>query len=74
MARGWIHTVHRDGYWVNEVEGGERASSRHATKAEAVAKGREMAKARKTEHLIHNMDGTIAERNSYGSDPYPPAG
>jgi hypothetical protein len=33
-----------------------------------------MAKARKTEHLIHNMDGTIAERNSYGSDPYPPAG
>ncbi len=26
----------------------------------------------KTEHVIQNMDGTIAERNSYGSDPYPP--
>ena len=24
----------------------------------------------KTEHVIQNMDGTIAERNSYGSDPY----
>ena len=22
-----------------------------------------------TEHVIHNQDGSIAERNSYGSDP-----
>jgi hypothetical protein len=28
----------------------------------------------RTEHLIHNLDGTIAERNSYGSDPFPPRG
>ena len=49
-------------------------SSVHATKAEAVKRGRELAIAAKTEHLIHNMDGTIAERNSYGNDPYPPTG
>jgi hypothetical protein len=22
-----------------------------------------------TEHVIHNQDGTISERNSYGNDP-----
>ena len=74
MARGWIHTVYRDGRWFNEVEGGERASSSHDTKAEAVARGRELAQNSKTEHVIHNQDGSIAERNSYGNDPYPPAG
>lgn len=36
MARGWIHTVYRSASsdWANEVEGGDRASSVHATKAE----------------------------------------
>lgn len=74
MARGWIHTVYRNGRWVNEREGSDRPSSVHATKAEAVARGRQQAIAARTEHVIHNVDGTIAERNSYGSDPYPPPG
>jgi hypothetical protein len=29
----------------------------------------EMARDRKVEHLIHRVDGTIGERNSYGHDP-----
>jgi len=33
-----------------------------------------MAKADKTEHFIHNKDGEIASRNSYGTDPQPPRG
>lgn len=33
-----------------------------------------MAKNDGVEHLIHNKDGTISERNSYGNDPYPPKG
>ena len=74
MARGWIHTVYRDGFWLNEREGADRASSRHATKSEAVARGRELAIAARTEHVIHNMDGTIAQRNSYGPDSFPPRG
>lgn len=74
MARDALHTVHRDGAWVNEVEGGERASSSHATKVEAVKRGRQLAQRRKTEHMIHNLDGKIGERNSYGNDPYPPSG
>lgn len=73
MARGWVHTVHRDGLWVNEIEGEGQISS-HATKDAAVSAGRDAARARRTEHLIDNLDGTIAERNSYGNDPYPPPG
>jgi hypothetical protein len=73
MARGWIHTVHKKGSWVVEIEG-YGISSVHRTKEEAIAAGRGLAIARQTEHLIHNLDGTIAGRNSYGGDPYPPAG
>jgi hypothetical protein len=29
---------------------------------------------RETEHVIHNTDGSIAERNSYGRDPVRRAG
>jgi hypothetical protein len=73
MARGWVHTVYKGGNWVNEVEGEGQLSS-HATKDEAVAAGRREAISRRTEHVIHHIDGTIAERNSYGNDPYPPRG
>lgn len=73
MGRGWVHTVHREEIWINEVEG-EGEISRHRTKEEAVSAGREAARARRTEHVIHHLDGTIAERNSYGNDPYPPPG
>lgn len=31
--------------------------------------GRAAAVEDKVEHIIKNMDGTIAERNSYGNDP-----
>jgi hypothetical protein len=74
LARRWIHTVHRNGVWVNEEEGKGTAISSHGTKEEAVARGRQVAEPRTTEHVIHNLDGTIAERNSYGNDPYPPPG
>jgi hypothetical protein len=66
---GDVHTVYRDGRWINEVEGNERASSAHDTKDEAVARGRDLARNNKSEHLIHNQDGTISERNTYGHDP-----
>ena len=67
MARGWLHTVPDGNQWRNETEGGE-ALSTHETKEEAVQAGRDEARERSTEHVIHNADGSIAERNSYGSD------
>ena len=65
MAKGDIHTFQRGDRWVNEVEGGKRASNSAPTKAEAQAKGREMAIDRGVEHLIHKQNGQIGERNTY---------
>jgi hypothetical protein len=69
MSKRGIETYHEDGQWKNKVQGSRRAATIHGTKAAAEAKGRAMAMARKVEHLIKKKDGTIGERNSYGSDP-----
>jgi hypothetical protein len=69
VAKGFIHTVHKDGQWVNQVEEGDTIGGVHATKEEAVEVGRARARQDQTEHVIHNLDGTISERSSYGNDP-----
>ena len=70
MAEGFVHTVHSNGRWKTEIEGTRGAVGPiFDTKDEAVAAGRERARSGKTEHVIHNEDGSIAERNSYGNDP-----
>lgn len=71
---GNVETYSEDGQWKNRVQGNSRASNTFDTKAEAQAKGREMAKKLHSEHIIKKRDGTIGERNSYGDDPYPPKG
>jgi hypothetical protein len=59
-----------DAWWANTIEGEDGAlPSTYDTKEAAVAAGREEAIRRKTEHVIHNEDGSIGERNSYGGDP-----
>jgi Uncharacterized protein conserved in bacteria (DUF2188) len=70
MAKGFIHTVYKNGKWINQVEEGNELGGAHAaTKEVAGAAGRSRAQQDKTEHVIHNQDGTISERNSYGNDP-----
>lgn len=56
--------------WVNQA-GGDVISS-HRTKDPAVARGRGEAKSRETEHVVHNKNGQIGQKNSYGPDPLPP--
>jgi hypothetical protein len=64
------YTVHKDGAWGNTIEGEDSHTVRQPRdERAAVAAGREEAIRRKTEHVIYNQDGTIGERNSYGSDP-----
>lgn len=38
-------------------------------RTEAEAAGRDVTRERKVEHIIKNMDGKIASRNTYGHDP-----
>lgn len=63
-----VHTVPNGGGWINEVDG-VQVGVRYLRKREAIAAGRELAIDRKTEHVIHNLDGQIGEKNSYGNDP-----
>jgi len=69
-----VHTVPHGNGWGNQREGAKRVAKVFSTKAEAERAGRVTAKREHVEHLIHNRDGAIAERNSFGNDPHPPKG
>lgn len=70
MAQGDIETYYEDGAWKNKRESTARAfGAGYGTKDEALAAGRDAAKADKVEHVIRNQDGQIGAKNSYGNDP-----
>lgn len=72
MARkGNIHTTYNSdaGNWRNISEGASRPAKVYETKQEAQAAGRASAIQNGVEHLIHNQNGQISMRNSYGNDP-----
>lgn len=60
------------GGWAVKNSGATRASRTFETQAQAIDYGREAAKKSQTELYIHGRDGTIKNKNSYGSDPNPP--
>lgn len=70
MAKKTVHTVPNNKNWQNKVDG--VVVSNHKTKANAEKAGRLKAKQLETEHVVHNRDGRIGEKNSYGNDPNPP--
>ena len=71
MSGDSIHTVYRSttGNWANEVGPGEHVCSVHATREEAVGRGRALALAAQTDHVIHASDGTISSCRSHGKAP-----
>lgn len=64
-----IHVVHKGNSWAMEEEGAAENATVFDTRALAVESGREMAKQNQVELIVHRMDGTIDERDSYGNDP-----
>ncbi|OJY95523.1 MAG: hypothetical protein BGP25_06445 [Lysobacterales bacterium 63-13] len=69
-----VHIVpHSDG-WAVKIEGNDRATSVHDTQEQAIESGRDRARRDESEILIHGENGRIRERDSYGSDPFPPKG
>jgi hypothetical protein len=50
----------------------ERASAVAATQAEAIERGRQLAKAQHAELVIHGRNGQIRDSESFGGDPCPP--
>lgn len=63
-----------DGGWDVKRGGGQRASSHHDTKREAIDQARGVSRNQDTELRIHNRDGRIAQSDSHGGDPFPPKG
>lgn len=74
MPRNDRHVVPRNGKWAVRKSGSTRVSRYFKTQSEAIEAARDIAKREHTELYIHGSDGRIRERNSYGSDPFPPPG
>ena len=62
------------GGWQVKGAGNHKATLVTRTQKEAIAKGREIAVNQNSELAIQGRNGQIREKNSYGSDPYPPKG
>lgn len=60
--------------WSVKREGAQRSSGNFSNKVDALALGRQIAKNNGLEMFEHGKDGRIQNRNTYGSDPYPPRG
>jgi hypothetical protein len=69
MAKKNVHVTPHGDKWAVMREGNKRASSLHNTQKEAEKAGRQAARKDKTEFFLHNRQGEIRQRDSYGSDP-----
>lgn len=68
------HVVPHQNGWAVRAAGNQKATSVHATQADAIRSARAAAMKQQSEMLVHGKNGQIRERNSYGNDPYPPKG
>ena len=69
-----VHVTHHqdDDKWHVRSEGASRAAGVYDTKYEAKEAGRTVAENKSGELFVHDMNGQIKERDSYGNDPFPP--
>ncbi len=66
------HVVRRGSEWAVKGENNSKATSLHLTQQAAIKAAREIAINKKAEVVIHGLDGKIRDKDSYGSDPFPP--
>jgi uncharacterized protein (TIGR02271 family) len=64
-----VHIELRGETWAVVREGNERATSTHATQAEAVQSGKDLARRDGTEFYLHGQDGQIREHRDYREEP-----
>jgi hypothetical protein len=68
------HVVPYKGQWAVKGEGNSRATKITSTQNNAIEVAKGIAKNNNSELIIHRPNGRIREKNSYGSDPFPPEG
>lgn len=74
MAKRNVHTVYNSNrkMWETKIEKQSTPTRSAHTKAQAMKNSIREAKLREVEHVIHNKDGKISDKDSYGNDPFPP--
>lgn len=60
--------------WSVKGEGNTKATKHFDTKKSAIDYARKIRDNQKSELIIHNKDGRIAQKDSHGHDPHPPKG
>ena len=72
-GKGKAKSVHvvpdKDGGWNIKSSGATRSSGHFDRKTDAVKRAREISRNKKSELVIHNKDGKIAQKDSHGNDP-----
>ena len=71
MAKKNVHVVSTGSGWTVKKEGASRAIRRFDSQQAAVAYGRSVSKSDSTDLIVHNRNGLIRSKDSYGSDPVP---
>ncbi len=74
MSKKNQHVVPHGNQWGVKGEGNGKLTAITNTQSEAIGIAKDIAVNQHSELFIHNRDGQIRERNSYGNDPYPPKG
>ena len=74
MGKNQHVTPHPKGGWQVKGAGNARATKRTETQAQAAEVARRIAINQGSERLIHDKNGKIRSKDSYGHDPYPPKG
>jgi uncharacterized protein YdaT len=65
-----IHvTPRQDGKWEARAEGADRAAAVVDRQADAIKRGREIARGEGGQLLVHGRDGRIREERTYRKDP-----
>jgi len=67
-----VHVVPHGDDWVARRPNTDRVSEVFDTQQQAIDYAREIAQRDHSELLVHNRQGQIRHRDSFGSDPYPP--
>jgi hypothetical protein len=60
--------------WAQRGEGNDKVTRVFDRQSDAIEAARDTARRERSELIIQGEDGKIRERNSYGSDPFPPKG
>jgi hypothetical protein len=62
-----VNAVYRGDAWLIEVDG-EGTFARYPSREEAVSIARSLAQSRRTECIVHYMDGTVQETTTWAED------